>query len=565
MNLQNTTSTSEAPELTKGSEDHGSIDQFYGWDQPTHSEASVKFRTRRSHPKSRNGYFECKRRKVKCDEGKPTCSRCLSSLQKCIYPYRLAPSAPDDQRNEISLPSPPSSIVSSSSYNPPCSARSLLFQTSRRSPPASVESDICVGSTVSSLQPSDTDLYHHYLQHTSRTLTHCQRDQSAFQIGMPTLAMQSKTVFHSLLALSVACLCRDMISEDPSRDTGAVSQLLITAYRHYHLASERMRHQMSCSNNLKPEPLFASTVLLVPFASATQQISHWISNRTGPKGSHIQLATTPRDIIVIMRGVQTMLQSLDYKDASSTVDFQSPSPPPSHTHVMFPILAATSQGALSKLQERLSNASVCHNDTYCEKPCSEQFPDDSLSACSAAFDILNNIALKTFSGSNLSASASQSNTIEEALEPKDFSRPQGTPWLRAYASRAADPLPTEPLTRFFLTFLVQTPQTYLDLILPLLDQRLETPISAPSDSTSTELTKTQALALDIYAHWSVLMFLLEDESWWIGGLPVITLTGMINRYGGEFVARLWPQCGHGELKWWPASMLTILREIKRSR
>jgi hypothetical protein len=139
------------------------------------------------------------------------------------------------------------------------------------------------------------------------------------------------------------------------------------------------------------------------------------------------------------------------------------------------------------------------------------------------------------------------------------------PWLRSYASRRAIPLSTEPLTRPFLSFLVQAPQAYLDLVLPLLDQRLESPIGTLSKDTSAQLTREQALALDIYAHWSVLMFLIEEESWWIGRLPFVTLTGMVNRYGDHFVTRLWPGSTRGQEQWWPGSMLTILREIKRCR
>jgi hypothetical protein len=118
------------------------------------------------------------------------------------------------------------------------------------------------------------------------------------------------------------------------------------------------------------------------------------------------------------------------------------------------------------------------------------------------------------------------------------------------------------LTSFFLGFLVQAPQAYLDLVLPLLDQRLE----SPSDTAAaSQITKDQALALDIYAHWSVLMFLVEADSWWIGNLPEVTLTGMINTYGDDFVTKLLPENGGPgqRVEWWPGSMLNVLREVKR--
>jgi len=77
--------------------------------------------------------------------------------------------------------------------------------------------------------------------------------------------------------------------------------------------------------------------------------------------------------------------------------------------------------------------------------------------------------------------------------------------------------------------------------MPLLEQRLETTCATSPDDAPIQSEPEQALALDIYAYWSVLMFLAEEESWWIGSLPVVTLTGMINRYGDEFVAGLRPE------------------------
>lgn len=45
---------------------------------------------RRSHTKSRQGCFTCKSRKIKCDEGHPSCSHCLYRGSTCIYPLRNA-------------------------------------------------------------------------------------------------------------------------------------------------------------------------------------------------------------------------------------------------------------------------------------------------------------------------------------------------------------------------------------------------------------------------------------------------------------------------------------------
>jgi hypothetical protein len=396
---------------------------------------------------------------------------------------------------------------------------------------------------------------------------------------MPTLALQSETVFHSLLAVSAASLAWNMISKEPPPETDTVNQVLLTGYQHYNLASERMRVSISGPSTLKLEPLIASALMLVPFATASQQINHWISSRSGTQESHKLLSSTPRDVIIIMRGIRTMLQTLDCGGFSTNVDLcpeteceidrssalpaanpRLTAPASSRTHVMSAMVAATSRGAFSKLQQCLDTVRVYQSDCT----------NHSLSACSAAFEVLEQIRSSAFYtiDSSPSPPPSFSSPVVHSLEPEPTSSSEIAPWLRSFARRSFANQstvlqPTEPLTRFFLSFLVQAPQEYLDLVLPLLDQRLESPIPASSGRIPAELTREQALALDIYAHWSVLMFLVEEESWWIGTLPVVTLAGIVNRYGNGFESRLWPEDGLGKEQWWPGSMLNILRDIKR--
>ncbi|KAL3481701.1 hypothetical protein BJX99DRAFT_218140 [Aspergillus californicus] len=517
-----------------------------------------KFRPRRRHRKSRNGCVECKRRRIKCDEKKPSCSRCILTMQPCIWPgSSQGQSASGEEgegtssQSELRLPSPSNSSPSGFFFDVP---------TSSTIPPV----------PEGKFGLSDADLYHHYLQHTSRTLSHIPQDQRALQIGIPTLALRSRTVFHALLAVSAASMCCEMITRDPPPDVGAVSQVMMTGYRHYNLSSERIRDLISNPNALRAEPLLAASPLLVPFATSSQQINHWISSRTRTGQMYKPLSTTPRDITVILRGIKTTLQALESSEIipSPSSSFANldigdsdamddcpiltlepgvlPAPsPPSRNHPMFTIVAETSQRAFSKLQDRLQSAFLYTEDT------------EALTACAAAFDVLSNLRTNTFTPTTSNPSP--------LPDPKRISIPHVTPWLRAFASRPAIPTPNDPLTRPFLSFLVQTPLAYIDLVLPLLDQRLEDPLDKNSRNP-LELSQEQALALDIYAHWSVFMFLVEEESWFIGRLPNITLTGMLNRYGNDFVGRLWPGFhGQGQEEWWPNSMLSILREIGRCR
>ncbi|KAM3066982.1 hypothetical protein ACMFMF_010031 [Clarireedia jacksonii] len=417
-----------------------------------------------------------------------------------------------------------------------------------------VETKTCSHDPEAIIYPSDDHLYRHYLDHTSMTLTHCDSDCAVMQIGIPVLAKKSRPVFHALLALSAACLCCDMIYKKPVPSLDYVNEVLMTGYQHYNLASEQMRELISQPDASNTDPLLASTVLLVPFAAAIQQVNHWISKRIRTPESK-PLSTTPRDVIVMMRGIRSTLQTLSCdtltieKTGYATSISAAPwleydmlaAPHMSSTHVMFSIIAATSQGAFAKLRVRLES---CRSDV--------QSSDDQLYACMEAFELLVKIRTATFSPSNLARPNKTEAEFEQSDGFESVPMSQLRSWLRFYAHRTKNPLPTEPLTRSFLDFLVQAPQAYLDLVLPLLDQRLENPRYIINENTD-ELTREQALALDIYAHWSVFMFLVEDESWWIGNLPIVTLTGMVNRYGGRFVTRLWPQVNDGPEQWWPGN------------
>lgn len=313
-------------------------------------------------------------------------------------------------------------------------------------------------------------------------------------------------IFHSLLAVSAASVAWTMIYRNLSSNIEMVREALFTGYQHYNIASERMRDAIADADASKQEPLVAS-ILLVPFAAASQQIEHWLSiNSPNAKPSKF-LISTPRDVIVIMQGIRAMLCSLSYIDLNTRPNLEhgSLAQSPARTHVLNEIVASTSESAFATLARRLD--SIDYHD-----------------GLASAFATLSNIRISTMSTS-----------------PPHF-------------SASVTPHPDDPLTRQFLTFLARVPASYLDLVLPLLEKRLASPVAA----SPVELTKQQALALDIYAHWSVLMVLVEEESWWIGNLPIVTLRGMVNRYGEGFVGRSW---GEEEEKWWPGRMLSIWSDV----
>ncbi|KAL4902334.1 hypothetical protein BDW74DRAFT_180836 [Aspergillus multicolor] len=581
-------------------------------------EAQAKFRPRRRHRKSRNGCAECKRRRIKCDETKPSCSRCILTMQKCIYastsPPTHLPAAPEHTRSQsqlsISLPTP--SPRSGLSPSPLLFEISLPVSHLSLSPPPQLSPPPTIP-----IDTTDTALYHHYLQHTSHNLTCNVTDHRALQICLPTLALKSRTVYHSLLALSAACMACDMIYADPPPDVGTVTTILMTGYRHYNLASERLRQLVSRPSAATAEPLLGAPPLLVPFVTSAQQINHWISNRTGsqlqqqpfqnpaqgPGPVQKRLNSTPRDVIVISRGISATIRAL----AAATSPVTTPTPshhqfeittpealdsmddytsiptsptlslPPSHTHPMYHLIKTTSAPAFAKLQSRVDSALYTHPHPHTQTTSPSA---GALSACAEAFTILTHLRNGVFPTDPLSPPAlPDSMTLMPTL-------PQVPTWLAKFTARPSTPSSTGHMTRPLLSFLVHAPSAYLDFVLPLLDRRLEGPSHpqnkhSPSPSGGElELDVEQTLALDIYAHWSVLMILVGAESWWIGKLPHITLSGMVVAFGDGFVSRFFTSDslsvsgnrngiadaeGEGDGEWWPGSMLRIEREIGRYR
>ncbi|KAH7086077.1 hypothetical protein BKA63DRAFT_32403 [Paraphoma chrysanthemicola] len=522
--------------------------------------------TRRHHTKSRTGCFECKRRRVKCDETRPACTKCVLGLETCVYPITPRFAAKRDNTNinksylatDTFTPSPSSSPYSDHFMSSP-------FCSSTHIEPASIGGARPMPFIDPVIGLSNDDLYQYYVHHTSSSLSFSTADHTVFHQIIPALALHNSTVYHALLAVSAAHIAWNMIFSQPPPDPAGVNKVLLAGYRHYNSASERMRVAMFRSE-IELEPLVASALLLVPFATASQQINHWISKNTGSgaRAARKRLESTPRDVTVIMRGVRALLQSPDSGSSlaqwqfsptlsaeSTTVQASATelwSPTLSRTHFMTTIVAKTSDVAFLRLRRHLDFCSSRYDQN-----------DEEIAACRAAIEVLEYLKSAGLEAKPSTASPEGQWPEIATRASLQLSSPLGAFARHSFALSSDSPHPTHALTRFFLTFLIRVPQSYFDFVLPLLDQRLETPC------LPIELTHTQALALDVYAHWSVLMFLVENESWWIGSLPEVTLEGMVNRYGEGFVKGAYGGDGKEDgckEKWWPGWMLRTLKDAK---
>lgn len=69
--------------------------------------------TRRSHKKSRAGCFNCKSRKIKCQESRPSCDNCVLKDLECRYPTKT------DQNPKRRIADGSSDLIVPASFVPP--------------------------------------------------------------------------------------------------------------------------------------------------------------------------------------------------------------------------------------------------------------------------------------------------------------------------------------------------------------------------------------------------------------------------------------------------------------
>jgi hypothetical protein len=145
--------------------------------RPTDPDLPLAVLTRRSHNKSRGGCLKCKSRRQKCDELKPTCSRCLEKGFECNYP-------------SISSPRRRSKLISyqSRQHNTPTSI--LAFPT----------------STTDTFTLQDMRFFHHFLIKAKPHMPIGNR--RVWDREIPQFAEQNQFLMYSFLALGSSHLSR---------------------------------------------------------------------------------------------------------------------------------------------------------------------------------------------------------------------------------------------------------------------------------------------------------------------------------------------------------------------
>lgn len=445
------------------------------------------------------------------------------------------------------------------------------------------------------LDARDLELLSHYLSHTSRTIAFDRDDLYALHVGIPNLAFSSKALMSSMLALAAACQCHDLLeaaaaaavgeSSTTSPDVPRIRELLVLAEQH-HAASLR-QIQEDIPSTERYDHVLANAALMVLYGSA----SHWVRIRVcGEAGGS---GVLPREFtpvrsqwMSLIRAVHSAYVGLladqaqnpgaagisDSADISrpqadfGDVDIVCPQDGPSdETRRLFqPILAATSGNALVKLRARARQIEM-----------NAGVHDERLQACMEAVAVLEAVLSETFRDRRHDGLSPET----PGSQPEDTKRPMYSPslgrlsnvapWLRRYTARVTmNNTDSRPLRRTVNAFINRVPTTYLHMVQTTLEH-------IPMEVTSHYMTRSQGaipedgdsgdgpahrLAMDIFAHWLVLMLLL-DGVWWIGGIGAWELGRVVTymRDGGRVSMG---DRDEGEA-WWPESMYNIRMELSR--
>jgi hypothetical protein len=251
-------------------------------------------------------------------------------------------------------------------------------------------------SLVASLLP-DTDLYNYYLEHVLPGSDTSSR--SHVHLTLKSLAQESHLLLYSLLAVSAVRLAWDMISQKVPPEMNEVHMVLMRGYQHYNMASKSMRMKLSRSSTVEANQVMTSTLMVLPFAAASQQISHWLSTQSTNQCLYTPLSSTPRDVITFVRGARTIMETLlpilSIAGTNATTDANRDSTATTGPYLTTSerlykqetksIIVSDSCDAWSQLQRRLG--ALCYD---VDDPLNHE-----VSACKVALDVLVHLRTST--------------------------------------------------------------------------------------------------------------------------------------------------------------------------
>ncbi|CZT12418.1 hypothetical protein WAI453_001780 [Rhynchosporium graminicola] len=190
--------------------------------------------SRRAHKKSRLGCLECKKRKVKCTEVRPSCSYCIRSNCLCVYP---------DPTTKAVVPK-----------TPPDSTSGLSPQTLQSSEEA-----------VDTFDMLDLTLMHHFTAVTALCLFSGEQQTFVWQTDIHLKARTNPILMHGIL--SVAAIHLAFL--EPSN----ALRYRVRAFHHHDIGIRLFNQQLSDITSTSAHILFHFAIMVVVWAYASPIIA----------------------------------------------------------------------------------------------------------------------------------------------------------------------------------------------------------------------------------------------------------------------------------------------------
>ncbi|CAI7606366.1 unnamed protein product [Penicillium pancosmium] len=530
-----------------------------------------------------------------CDEAKPNCSRCAKKEYTCQYQYlnNSPRTSEDHELDGVSAPkllypcSPDPCVagpfaISSDHLSVPGSSPHGSSPTSLSSSSPSFNKNgkvIPMGSeSPGNLDATELSLLSRYLAHTSRTIPFDDLDLYALSVGIPNLAFNSKPVMSSLIALAAACKSHNIVNttQTPLADQTVmeVQRLLELAENHHRASLQYIQEAVSSSSWY--DNVLANAALMVLYASASHSIRvrlAAIARRNGKElpndvlPQHSQWITFTRAAHTAASAVLSGLLNADMNrnvTISPTV-FTSPDPlstiltpqsgPSENTKRLFiPLVTSTYVRALESLRSKVE--SVAYSLQSQE---GLRLHNLDLDACLNTLSTLEKCAFSALSGGNIKNKSNKFN--DTPTISGEYSRV--SPWVANYMLSVTSMTAPKALRRTIMSFLNEAPTEYLNLVQSVLDSSSVESYTGDwvargsPEGEMQPLDTTHLLAMDIFAHWLVLVMLL-DGVWWIGGIGRWEL--------GQIVSLMKTQELHNQSPdtketWWPESMYLVNMEL----
>ncbi|KAF4445880.1 sterol uptake control protein 2 [Fusarium austroafricanum] len=193
---------------------------------------AVSSKPRRTHRKSRNGCWECKRRHIKCDEKRPACSNCVVSERTCSFPPPTTSAAAPSQQDQL-VPSLNDGLRSTSTSRIQSPAESIsspgTLQASSSLPPPSYLEPYGLSPSVDDQTPSTSTSLPSFAESVT--------DLSESPLPTPTFTNKHLILLHhfrksSLLDVEMVDIIIEVALEWSSQAPYALDQLLALSADH---------------------------------------------------------------------------------------------------------------------------------------------------------------------------------------------------------------------------------------------------------------------------------------------------------------------------------------------